>query len=166
MISEKTNDVIVYVTHQTYCFNKNRAKDVERYTLTLENDVDILFVFIYSILELQNKRKLEELEEKWWISNEDRLECPKIEQESDGISIKNIGGVFLVIAIGSVLALFTLAFEFYWYKYRPEREQKDYAVPSSMSQATLSLSTSAVSLSGSTLKDIAESNIRMATDKL
>ncbi|KAL5016225.1 hypothetical protein ScPMuIL_005814 [Solemya velum] len=119
-----------------------------------------------AILELQNQRKLEELEEKWWISNEERLECPKIEQESDGISIKNIGGVFLVIAIGSVLALFTLAFEFYWYKYRPEREAKDYAMSSSTSQAPLTLNTSAISLPVSALPDITESNNRMATDKL
>lgn len=109
---------------------------------------------------------MEELEEKWWISNEERLECPKIEQESDGISIKNIGGVFLVIAIGSVLALFTLAFEFYWYKYRPEREAKDYAMSSSTSQAPLTLNTSAISLPVSALPDITESNNRMATDKL
>ena len=47
--------------------------------------------------------------------------CAKIEDESDGISIQNIGGVFLVIFIGIGLGLITLAFEYYWYRWRPQR---------------------------------------------
>ena len=47
---------------------------------------------------LLNQRVLEDLKTKWW--EFDRKECPKIEDESDGISIYNIGGVFLVIFIG------------------------------------------------------------------
>ena len=42
------------------------------------------------------------------------MDCPKVEDESDGISIKNIGGVFLVIFIGIGLGLVTLGFEYYW----------------------------------------------------
>ena len=51
-----------------------------------------------SILQLLNKRVLEDLKTFWW--DYERKECPKVEDESDGISIKNIGGVFLVIFIG------------------------------------------------------------------
>ena len=64
------------------------------------------------ILQLINQRKLEEMKTKWW--DRDKLDCPDIEDESDGISIKNIGGVFLVIVIGSALALIMLAMECYW----------------------------------------------------
>ena len=72
---------------------------------------------IFSILQLLNLRKLEDLKTKWW--EWDKKKCDKIEDESDGISIYNIGGVFLVIFIGIGLGLFTLAFEYYWYKIRP-----------------------------------------------
>ncbi|XP_055955911.1 ionotropic receptor 25a isoform X2 [Patella vulgata] len=64
------------------------------------------------ILQLINQRELEAFKTKWW--QKDELDCPDIEDESDGISIKNIGGVFLVIVIGSALALITLAIECYW----------------------------------------------------
>ncbi|XP_012940304.1 ionotropic receptor 25a [Aplysia californica] len=72
------------------------------------------------ILKLINQRALEEMKTKWW--KEDEKECPKLENETDGISIRNIGGVFLVIVIGSGLSLITLAFECYWYRLRPERK--------------------------------------------
>ena len=65
---------------------------------------------------------LEDLKTKWW--EFDKKECPKIEDESDGISIYNIGGVFLVIFIGIGLGLLTLAFEYYWYKWRPAAKKK------------------------------------------
>lgn len=65
---------------------------------------------------------------KWW--RKDQKECPKIENESDGISIRNIGGVFLVIVIGSGLALITLALECYWYKYKPKQKKKLYNINS------------------------------------
>ncbi|XP_046565888.1 ionotropic receptor 25a-like [Haliotis rubra] len=80
------------------------------------------------ILQLINQRELEEMKTKWW--RKDQKECPKIENESDGISIKNIGGVFLVIVIGSGLALITLALECYWYKYKPKQKKKLYNINS------------------------------------
>lgn len=56
------------------------------------------------------------------------MECPRLEDESDGISIKNIGGVFLVIAIGTGLSLITFVFEYYYYKIRPQRNSQAYKV--------------------------------------
>ena len=64
---------------------------------------------------------------KWWEHN--KSDCPKIEDESDGISIHNIGGVFLVIFIGIGFGLITLGFEYYWYKWRPAAKRRhDQAV--------------------------------------
>ncbi|KAK7109957.1 ionotropic receptor 25a-like [Littorina saxatilis] len=80
------------------------------------------------ILQLINQRKLEEMKTKWW--DRDKKDCPDSEDESDGISIQNIGGVFLVIVIGSALALIMLAFECYWYKYKPKQKKKLYNVTS------------------------------------
>ena len=80
------------------------------------------------MLELINNRVLEELTSKWWDSNELKKECPRIEDETDGISIKNIGGVFLVIIIGMALSLIVLVGEFYYYKISPEREARLYII--------------------------------------
>lgn len=62
-----------------------------------------------------NKRYLEKLKEDWW---KDKKKCEKIEDQSDGISIQNIGGVFIVIFVGIGMACVTLVFEYWWYKYR------------------------------------------------
>ncbi len=69
--------------------------------------------FSFRILKLLNQRELEHLKEKWWNQNPNKKDCPKVEDESDGISIQNIGGVFIVILVGIALSIVTLAFE-YW----------------------------------------------------
>ncbi|KAG8201467.1 hypothetical protein JTE90_024336 [Oedothorax gibbosus] len=69
-----------------------------------------------AILKLLNQRRLEGLKEKWWNKNPFKVECDDSEQQSDGISIANIGGVFIVIFIGVVLAIITLAVEYFLYR--------------------------------------------------
>lgn len=68
----------------------------------------------FSLLRILNERYLEKLKEKWWTK---KLHCSKIEDQQDGISIANIGGVFIVILIGIVMAIFTLIFEYWYFKY-------------------------------------------------
>ena len=78
-----------------------------------------------AILKLLNQRKLESLKEKWWNNNPERkLNCEDSKKTSDGISIKNIGGVFVVIFIGMALACFTLIFEFLFLK-KGKKEKAD-----------------------------------------
>ncbi|KAK7489559.1 hypothetical protein BaRGS_00019193 [Batillaria attramentaria] len=95
------------------------------------------------ILQLINQRKLEEMKTKWW--DRDRLDCPDPENESDGISIRNIGGVFLVIVVGSGLALIMLAMECYWYKYKPKQKKKLYNVTSRTTLTGAGMSTASLS---------------------
>ncbi|CAJ0583945.1 unnamed protein product, partial [Mesorhabditis spiculigera] len=72
-----------------------------------------------AILMLLNQRRLETLKERWWTDNPNKVICPDVTNESDGISIQNIGGVFIVILAGIVLSLFTLIIEYFYYrKYR------------------------------------------------
>lgn len=71
-----------------------------------------------------NKRYLEKLKEDWW---KDKRKCEKVEDQSDGISIQNIGGVFIVIFVGIGMACLTLIFEYYWYKYRKSTKIIDVA---------------------------------------
>ncbi|XP_076349970.1 ionotropic receptor 25a-like isoform X2 [Tachypleus tridentatus] len=69
-----------------------------------------------AILELLNQRKLEELKEKWWNTNSKLLACEESEERNDGIGIENIGGVFIVIGVGVVIACLTLFAEHLYYK--------------------------------------------------
>merc|ERR1712168_1050099 len=48
-----------------------------------------------AILKLLNQRKLETLKERWWNQNPEKKVCDKDDDQSDGISIENIGGVFI-----------------------------------------------------------------------
>lgn len=81
-------------------------------------------ICIFRILQLLNKRYLEKLKEDWW---KDKRKCEKVEDQSDGISIQNIGGVFIVIFVGIGMACLTLIFEYYWYKYRKSTKIIDVA---------------------------------------
>ena len=65
------------------------------------------------ILKLLNLRKLEEWKEKWWNKNPNAASCENYEDSEGGISISNIGGVFIVIFVGIGLAVLTLIFEFW-----------------------------------------------------
>lgn len=67
---------------------------------------------------LLNKRQLEKLKEDWWKNDDYKKKCEKPEDQSDGISIQNIGGVFIVIFVGIGMACVTLVFEYWYYKYR------------------------------------------------
>lgn len=61
---------------------------------------------------------MEKLKEKWWKKDDVSARCEKSEDQSDGISIQNIGGVFIVIFVGIGLACVTLIFEYWYYKFR------------------------------------------------
>ncbi|KAL1116158.1 hypothetical protein AAG570_005653 [Ranatra chinensis] len=88
------------------------------YAIAVQQGSPLKDQFNNAILQLLNKRELEKLKEKWWNNNPERKECQKQEDQSDGISIHNIGGVFIVIFVGIGLACITLAFEYWWYKYK------------------------------------------------
>merc|ERR1739838_286822 len=77
-----------------------------------------------AILRLLNLRKLEGMKERWWNQNPNKKTCEEDEEDTGGISIHNIGGVFIVIFVGIFLALITLGFEYWYYKNKtPSRVQ-------------------------------------------
>jgi hypothetical protein len=76
---------------------------------------------------LLNKRHLEKLKEKWWKNEDVQSKCEKQEDQSDGISIQNIGGVFIVIFVGIGMACVTLIFEYWYYKLRKTVKVVDVA---------------------------------------
>lgn len=74
------------------------------------------YFFVYRILQLLNKRQLEQLKAKWWQKNDNKKQCQQEDSQSDGISLSNIGGVFIVIFVGIGMACVTLALEYWWYR--------------------------------------------------
>ncbi|RZC36456.1 glutamate receptor ionotropic, kainate 2, partial [Asbolus verrucosus] len=88
------------------------------YAIAVQQGSPLKDQFNTAILQLLNRRELERLKEKWWSRNPEKKQCEKQDDQSDGISIQNIGGVFIVIFVGIGLACITLAFEYWWYKYR------------------------------------------------
>ncbi|GMR59002.1 hypothetical protein PMAYCL1PPCAC_29197 [Pristionchus mayeri] len=69
-----------------------------------------------AILYLMNNRKLETLRDRWWNENPNKVKCRSSDDNGEGITIDNIGGVFIVIAAGILLALITCLFEKYYYR--------------------------------------------------
>ncbi|RZF33895.1 hypothetical protein LSTR_LSTR009919 [Laodelphax striatellus] len=88
------------------------------YAIAVQQGSHLKDQFNNAILQLLNKRRLEKLKENWWNQNPEKKVCEKQDDQSDGISIHNIGGVFIVIFVGIGLACITLIFEYWWYKYR------------------------------------------------
>ncbi|XP_045769552.1 ionotropic receptor 25a [Maniola jurtina] len=88
------------------------------YAIAVQQGSPLKDQFNNAILQLLNKRKLEKLKENWWNNNPNAIKCEKQDDQSDGISIQNIGGVFIVIFMGIGLACITLGVEYWWYKWR------------------------------------------------
>ncbi|XP_045489738.1 ionotropic receptor 25a [Pieris rapae] len=72
-----------------------------------------------TLLDLQKERFLEQLASKYW-NETARHTCPDAD-ESEGITLESLGGVFIATLFGLGLAMITLAWEVFYYK-RKERK--------------------------------------------
>lgn len=55
-----------------------------------------------AILRLLNQRRLETLKERWWTDNPDKKDCGDQNNQSDGISIQNIGSIIFFLFYSKV----------------------------------------------------------------
>ncbi|XP_031786896.1 ionotropic receptor 25a isoform X2 [Nasonia vitripennis] len=94
------------------------------YAIAVQQGSPLKDQFNNAILMMLNRRKLEKLKDTWWNKNPKRKRCNKAEDQSDGISIQNIGGVFIVIFVGIGLACVTLIFEYFYYRRRPQIKKR------------------------------------------
>ncbi|CAF4939724.1 unnamed protein product [Pieris macdunnoughi] len=67
-----------------------------------------------TLLDLQKERFLEQLASKYW-NETARQTCPDAD-ESEGITLESLGGVFIATLFGLGLAMVTLAWEVFYYK--------------------------------------------------
>ncbi|KAH0631691.1 hypothetical protein JD844_006148 [Phrynosoma platyrhinos] len=64
-----------------------------------------------AILQLQENNRLEILKRKWWEGSK----CPKEEDHrAKGLGMENIGGIFVVLICGLIIAVFVAVMEFVW----------------------------------------------------
>ncbi|XP_018303765.1 ionotropic receptor 25a isoform X1 [Mycetomoellerius zeteki] len=99
------------------------------YAIAVQQGSPLKDQFNNAILILLNKRKLEKMKNEWWKNNPIRKNCDLKNDQSDGISIHNIGGVFLVIFVGIIFACLTLAFEYWYYRHRAKVTELNQATP-------------------------------------
>ncbi|XP_053125801.1 glutamate receptor ionotropic, kainate 4 isoform X2 [Hemicordylus capensis] len=67
--------------------------------------------FDLAILQLQENNRLEILKRKWWEGGQ----CPKEEDHrAKGLGMENIGGIFVVLICGLIVAIFMAMLEFLW----------------------------------------------------
>lgn len=91
---------------------------MRKYPKVFPKSEQIFNCYTCSILKLLSKRQLEKLKEKWWKRDKALGKCAKPEDPEDGITIENIGGVFIIILIGIGMSCIIVVFEYWWYKYR------------------------------------------------
>lgn len=75
---------------------------------------------ISRIFQLLNAGYINELKEKWW--NQRNTECKVDDNVPHEISIEKIGGLFILLMIGTCASLIMLMFEYLWFKYHKEPE--------------------------------------------
>ncbi|XP_077301068.1 ionotropic receptor 8a [Arctopsyche grandis] len=79
------------------------------------------------ILQLQNERFFEDLKAKYW-NNSVKGVCPD-DDESEGISLQSLGGVFIATLFGLALAMVTLVWEIIYYKRKDRKIKTDISTP-------------------------------------
>uniref|UniRef100_A0A8C4LC78 Glutamate receptor n=1 Tax=Equus asinus TaxID=9793 RepID=A0A8C4LC78_EQUAS len=83
-----------------------------------------------AILQLQENNRLEILKRKWWEGSR----CPKEEDHrAKGLGMENIGGIFVVLICGLIIAVFVAVMEFIW-STRRSAESEEVSVCQEMLQ--------------------------------
>lgn len=77
--------------------------------------ISINAIQFHSLLRILDERFIDEMKIKYWTK---RKKCPKIYDKQDGITVGNMGGVFLIVGIGIVVTLVTLIGEIIWFMWK------------------------------------------------
>ncbi|XP_070290453.1 glutamate receptor ionotropic, kainate 4-like [Salvelinus sp. IW2-2015] len=73
-----------------------------------------------AVLKLQEDNRLEILKRKWWRGDK----CSKeVDHQTQGLGMENIGGVFVVLLSGLLLAVFMAGLEFVWVQQHSPRSE-------------------------------------------
>merc|ERR1711956_40810 len=78
------------------------------------------------VLELQKDRYFETLYSRYWKASL-RSECPTLD-DSDGITLRSLGGVFIGTLVGLVIAMLALGIEIVYYRKKENTEVSDSVI--------------------------------------
>uniref|UniRef100_A0AAN0LH94 Glutamate receptor ionotropic kainate 2 n=1 Tax=Polyphagotarsonemus latus TaxID=1204166 RepID=A0AAN0LH94_9ACAR len=98
------------------------------------NSVDLLKLINPIIIKLEEEGVIEDLKAKYWDNNVNKNNCEDYRKLSNGISLFNSGGVFIIIITGVILTLFLLQLEnfiiVYMKVYRAKKQKALMKAPS------------------------------------
>ncbi|XP_060606416.1 glutamate receptor ionotropic, kainate 2-like, partial [Ruditapes philippinarum] len=77
------------------------------------------------IVNLQQQQVISKLYKKWWVEKSNTVceDDNADDQQTSALGVGNLGGVFLVLAGGSIFALFVAILEFLWKAGKTARKQ-------------------------------------------
>lgn len=105
--------------------------DQKGYGIATQQDSPYRAVLSEAILTLQEKGELHKLKDIWWKEKKDgNTSCEvKEQQKSSGtaseLGLDHVGGVFVVLGAGALLAVIICLLEFYWKHIKIPRGQRD-----------------------------------------
>ena len=67
------------------------------------------------ILEMQEKGEIQKLYNKWWKEGSTCIRDEKKDSKASALNVQNVGGIFVVLVIGLLLAVFVSIIEFIYY---------------------------------------------------
>ncbi|CAD6204011.1 GSCOCT00009832001.2-RA-CDS, partial [Cotesia congregata] len=86
------------------------------YAIAVQQGSPIKNIFDHALIELEKSYTMKRLKEKWWDNNPKRMyNCPERINRSEGLHIGNIGGIFIVLAVGNVIGVLTVILQYWWY---------------------------------------------------
>ena len=68
------------------------------------------------IKKMKEEKKIDELKIKWWITEIPARKCHEHRRLYNGLTMKNIGGIFIVMAVGCVTTIFLMRAENWYYE--------------------------------------------------
>ena len=89
--------------------------DSKGYGIATPSDSPYRSLISDAILKLQEEGKLHLLKEKWWSGNRcENKNIKKVAVAANELGLANVGGVFVVLAAGSCIAVIICLCEFVW----------------------------------------------------
>lgn len=76
------------------------------------------------IYKLKNTGVIDKLKNLWWYEKFPKKKCYEHRKLYNGITLKNAGGIFIVIALGVIFALISLYVENYYYDMKTREDMK------------------------------------------
>lgn len=77
---------------------------------------NLKLIEFFSILDLIQERFTDNLKEKWWDNNPEKITCPEEIDVTDGMSIHSMSGVFVLLFSGIFIACLILGFDYMYLK--------------------------------------------------